>query len=88
VLARVCLVAVHSVAVCEQVVAHAVLLSAQLVFSQDVLVLELVHFEYQLVFFPMLVPLDVCQLVAQLVGAFQVLSVLASLGVVVFFRPD
>jgi hypothetical protein len=84
----VCLVAVHSAVVYVLVAVHVVLLLAQPVFSLDEAVLVLVHFEYQLVFFPMLVLLDVCQLVAQLVGAFQVLSVLASLGVVVFFRPD
>jgi hypothetical protein len=84
----VCLVAVHSAVVYVLVAVHVVLLLAQPVFSLDEAVLVLVHFEYQLVFFPMLVPLDVCQLVAQLVGAFQVLSVLASLVVVVFFRPD
>ena len=91
-LALVCLVAVHSAVAYELVVVHVVLLLVQPVFSLDEpvleLVLELVHFEYQLVFFPLLVPLDVCQLVAQLVGAFQVLSVLVALDVVVCVRPD
>lgn len=87
-LALVCLVAVHSAVAYELVVVHVVLLLVQPVFSLDEPVLELVHFEYQLVFFPLLVPLDVCQLVAQLVGAFQVLSVLVALDVVVCVRPD
>lgn len=88
VLVLVCLVAVHSVAVCELVVAHAVPLSVQLVFLQGVQDQELVHFEYHLVFFPMLVPLDVCQLVVRSVVLFQELLVLASLGVVVYVPPD
>jgi hypothetical protein len=87
-LALVCLVAVHLAVACELVVVHVVLLLVQPVFLQDELAQELVHFEYHLVFFPMLVQLDVCQLVAQLVGAFQVLSVLVPLDVVVYVRPD
>lgn len=86
--ALVCLVAVHSAVAYVLVAVHEVLLLVQPVFSLDELVLELVLFEFLLVFFPMLVPLDACQWVAQWVGAFQVLSVLVPLDVVVCVRPD